>query len=274
LTGNSGDKLILGRWMKTLLLLVTLILSVMSPFSRADTLVLTLGEYPPLDSKNLPHLGLVPRIVSEAFGLEGITVEYKFLPWARAYADSKEGNVNGTLQWLHSEERAKDHYYSDAIMEESNVWFHLQDTAFSWDTFKDLKGKLIGARIGFTYSPEFYQALEDGLFKAIFLETNLQNLKMLYSRRVDVFIENLDVGYYGAHQFSDDNKIELITHHAKPIFVNTSHLLLSKKHLKSRYYLQKFNQGLQRLKASGRYQQFIDESRQLDAANDDAASES
>ncbi len=260
--------------MKTLIILWTLLLSIMAPYSRAETIVLTLGEYPPLDSKQLPHYGLVPRIVTEAFGLEGITVEYEFFPWARAYSESKEGQVNGTLQWFHSEKREKDHYYSDVIMEESNVWFSLKETNFHWDTLESLKGKVVGARIGFTYTPEFYQAIEDGVFEAIFLETNLQNFKMLHSKRIDAFIENLDVGYYGLKQIDDFDKASLVTHHPKPVVVDTTHLLLSKKHVNSPYYLQKFNRGLQSLKASGRYQQFIDESRQLNSVNDDVPRES
>lgn len=249
--------------MRSLLILVIVTLAGVSSLSRAETIILTVGEYPPLDSQTLPHYGLIPRIVTEAFGLEGIAVEYIFLPWARAYSDSKNGLVNGTLQWFHSEERAKAHFYSDAILEESNVWFHLESEDFSWNSYADLKGKLIGARIGFTYSPEFYQAIEDGVFRAIFLESNLQNLKMLFSHRIDAFIENLDVGYYGAREFYEPEQVKLITHHAKAVVTNTSHVLFSKRNPKSEYYLQRFNQGLKRLKVSGRYQEFIDDSRQL-----------
>lgn len=236
----------------------------MSFSSRAETITLTVGEYPPLDSQFLPYFGLIPHIVSEAFALENIDVEYIFLPWARAYSESRKGKVNGTLQWLYSEERAENHFYSNALLEESNVWFHLKDKPFTWETFADLKGKKIGARIGFTYSPEFYQAIDDGVFEALFLSSTLQNLKMLYSRRIDAYIENLDVGYYGVREFYDSEKAKHVTHHKKALLTNSSHLLFSKRNLKSDYFLKKFNRGLKRLKFSGRYQEIVNESRQLE----------
>ena len=52
---------------------------------RAETIVLTTGEYPPFNSVFIKHQGLMPRIVTEAFRVEDIDVLYKFYPWKRAY---------------------------------------------------------------------------------------------------------------------------------------------------------------------------------------------
>jgi len=233
----------------------------------AETLTLSVGEYPPFDSPDLPHQGLIPRIVTEAFRLEGIDVEYTFMPWPRAYAESNEGRVNGTVQWLYSEQRAQEHYYSDPIMEESYVWFHLKRNSFDWQTFDDLKGLSVGARQGFTYSAEFYQAEDSGELDVSMVSSNQQNLDMLFNDRIDVFIEQLDVGYFGILQHYYGKGSQQFTHHPKPIFTKQNHLLLSRQHEESPYYLEKFNKGLKRLKASGELQQYINESRWLVPAN-------
>lgn len=233
----------------------------------AETLTLSVGEYPPFDSPDLPHQGLVPRIVTEAFRLEGIDVEYTFMPWPRAYAESNEGRVNGTVQWLYSEQRAQEHYYSDPIMEESYVWFHLKRNSFDWQTFDDLKGLSVGARQGFTYSAEFYQAKDSGELDVSMVSSNQQNLDMLFNDRIDVFIEQLDVGYFGILQHYYGKGSQQFTHHPKPIFTKQNHLLLSRQLEESPYYLEKFNKGLKRLKASGELQQYINESRWLVPAN-------
>ena len=41
---------------------------------------LTNGEWPPYTSQNLKNYGVFSPIVSEAFELEGMTVEYTFFP--------------------------------------------------------------------------------------------------------------------------------------------------------------------------------------------------
>jgi polar amino acid transport system substrate-binding protein len=229
---------------------------------------LSVGEYPPFDSADLPHQGLIPRIVSAAFLLEGVEVEYVFLPWPRAYEESKSGNVHGTVQWLHSEQRAKEHYYSDPIMEESYVWFHMKKNAFDWHSFDDLKGMTIGARQGFTYIAEFYEAIDSEVISVSMLSNNKQNVDMLFHDRIDAFIEQIDIGYYGISRHYYGRGAELFTHHPKPIFSKQNHLLLSREHKDSLYYLAKFNAGLKRLRASGVLQQFIDESRQLESGKD------
>jgi len=252
------------RCLRLMLLLCTLSV----PHVCAETVTLSVGEYPPFDSADLPHKGLIPRIISAAFMLEGIEVEYVFLPWPRAYEESKSGKVHGTAQWLYSEQRAKEHYYSDPIMEESYVWFYMKKNAFDWHSYDDLKGMTIGARQGFTYNSEFYEAIDNEVISVNMLNSNKQNLDMLFHDRIDVFIEQIDIGYFGVSGHYYGKGAELFTHHPKSIFSKQNHLLLSRVHRESPYYLAKFNKGLKRLRVSGKLQQYIDESRQLELGKD------
>lgn len=250
--------------MQRCLRLMLLVCTLTAPYLCAETVTLSVGEYPPFDSADLPHQGLIPRIVSAAFLLEGVKVEYVFLPWPRAYEESKSGSMHGTVQWLYSEKRAEEHYYSDPIMEESYVWFHMKKNAFEWQSFDDLKGMTIGARQGFTYTTEFYDAIDSDVISVSMLSNNKQNLDMLFHERIDVFIEQIDIGYFGISRHYYGKSAELFTHHPKPIFSKQNHMLLSREHKESPYYLAKFNKGLKRLRASGELQQYIDESRQLE----------
>lgn len=249
--------------MQRCLRLILMVFTCLGSYASAETLTLSLGEYPPFDSPDLPHQGLIPRIVTEVFRLEGVEVEYVFMPWPRAYEESKQGKVHGTVQWLYSAQRAGEHHFSDPIMEESYVWFYMKKNAFDWQSFEDLKGKAIGARQGFTYNPEFHQGIEDSSLDVSMLGNNKQNLDMLFNDRIDVFIEQLDVGYFGISHHYYGKGSQQFTHHPKIIFTKQNHLLLSKQHEDSPYYIDKFNKGLKRLKASGKFQQYVNESRQL-----------
>ena len=243
--------------------LILLVFTCCSCYVCAETLTLSVGEYPPLDSPDLPHNGLIPRIVTAAFRLEGVEVEYKFMPWPRAYEESKEGRVHGTVQWLYSAQREEEHYFSDPIMEESYVWFYLKKNTFEWQDFEDLTGMTIGARQGFTYNTEFYQARDNGTIDVKMLGSNKQNLDMLFNDRIDVFIEQLDVGYFGILDNYYGKGSQQFSHHPKPVFIKENHLLLSRQFEDNPTYIDKFNKGLKRLKASGKFQQYVDESRQL-----------
>jgi len=56
-----------------------------STFSWAgEAIRLTTGEFVPFTSKSLKYNGVISRIVTEAFALEGGEVEYGWYPWKRA----------------------------------------------------------------------------------------------------------------------------------------------------------------------------------------------
>ena len=67
-------------------------------FSQESIRIVT-GEYPPYLSKHLKYNGVGLRIIKESFALEGIKVEYSFVPWARAFRFVKNGKFDAE-KWL------------------------------------------------------------------------------------------------------------------------------------------------------------------------------
>ncbi len=227
-----------------------------------ETIILSTGEYPPYNSESLLYKGLVPRIVTEAFRLAGVTVEYIFYPWKRAYIMSANGELDGTIQWLYSSDREADHYYSDAIMEERFVWFHLDSEPFSWVDLNDLEGLIIGAVSGYTYTEEFYNAVDENRIQVDFASTSLQNISKLQYKRIQVFLENIDIGNHLLNTHFSAQTINSITYHETPFISDNSYLLLSRINPESRRLLELFNDGLKKLKENGHYEKYIQESRQ------------
>lgn len=251
--------------MQWLLLIIIGLFSLLNTANARETVVLTTGEFPPLNSATLKHQGLMPHLVREAFRLEAIDVEFKFYPWSRAYLESRDGNVNGTIQWFYSAKRLQEHYYSDPVLEERFVWFHLKTTMFDWQQLSDIDSDTrIGAMRGFTYTKAFYQAIENGKLSVQFISKHQQAFGMLQLKRIDIFPENIDVGYFKIQQNFPPKIAEQFTHHPTPFITTRNHLLLSRKHPDSFRLLKLFNRGLAKLKASGRYDQFIKESRRGD----------
>lgn len=124
---------------------VCALLAGLTTISHAEEVVkLTNGEWPPFTSKDLKHYGVYSHIVSEAFALEGVTVEYGFFPWARGYNYVKEGNWDGSVTWAPTPDKEKDVWFSDQVFLHTKVFFHLKSFPFDWNTIEDLKGLQIG----------------------------------------------------------------------------------------------------------------------------------
>ena len=61
---------------------------------------LTNGEWAPYTSASMPGGGIMSQIITEAFALSGIKVDYVYLTsWKRAYILAAKGRYDGSLTW-------------------------------------------------------------------------------------------------------------------------------------------------------------------------------
>lgn len=84
-----------------------------------------------------------------------------------------------------------------------------------------------------------------------------QNFRMLLAGRIDVFPVTREVGYYILKTRFTPEEAAAVTHHPVPIYRTGFYLVLSRANVGNRQKMQKFNAGLRRLKASGRYDQIL-----------------
>lgn len=228
----------------------------------ANSIRLSSGEWPPYTSENLPHSGLASRIVTEAFALKGITVEYGYFPWARSLKLAQDGEWDGSLIWHKSPDREQDFYFSEPVVTGQNVFFHLKSHNFDWKEMKDLAGQHIGATIDYDYGEAFAQAEKAGQITVERVSSDEQNFRKLLAGRIDIFPLDLDVGLAMLRQNFTPEEVAQITYHPLPIESYPYSLILSKKVPRNAELIVLFNAGLKELIDSGKMQQFIDESRQ------------
>lgn len=253
--------------------LITLLIVFLQPQVNANDLTvnLTAGNYPPYQAQDLKHYGVISRIVTEAFALEGVTVNYTFLPWKRAYPYILEGKLDGVGYATKKKEREAHFYFSDPIFQKKRVFFHFKDYAFEWRTIEDLQDIKIGALSGYSYSHEFDTAVDTGLLTIQRVETHKQNIRRLLTKnRIDLALTTIDQGYDVLQKFFPD-KIDQITFHPKPLHSPDMHLMRSKKVAKNKELIVLFNRGLAKLKSSGQLDQFFQESQQGDYLNADTS---
>lgn len=220
-------------------------------------LTISAGEWPPFLSESLPHQGVVAHLIRDIFAEAGFSVSFTFLPWARAYHDTANGKYAATAVWMLAEERTKDFLYSAPVLSEQFVLFHLKQRHFDWQQLTDLRGLLIGGGLGYSYGPAFDQALDNKVFKMSRVSSVEQNFRRLAAGRIDVFAEEISVGYHTLnHQLPE--LAAVISHHPRPLLINQSFLLFPQNNPDTAQLLQVFNQQLLLFRQSGRYQSYFD----------------
>lgn len=240
-------------------LVLGLLLGISGPTTKAETIKIALFEYPPFLAEKATGYGLEPQVVSAAFKQVNIDVKYTFLPPGRALLVAANGDFQATLGWVKTEERERDFYFSEPIAEAPLVFFHLKNFPFSWNTYDDLEGVLIGTVIKYNYGDEFETALKAGKIQIDEAGKDESNFKKLLLGRNAITPVNLYVGYYLLQETFGPATAKLFTHHPLPLKISVHHVLFPKalKESFSRSVL--FNQGLQKIKDSGEYKKILDE---------------
>jgi polar amino acid transport system substrate-binding protein len=235
--------------------LLCFLLTSLALHARAEVLTLSSGEWPPYLSESLPHKGVLSRIVSEAFALEGVEVRYLFRPWPRSLAEARSGEVQGSLVWSEGtpgSARNRDFFFSKAVYKGKSVFFQRKDHQITWTNFRDLDRLRIGGVQGYDYLFENVSGLR--IDRAPSEELGL---RMLLAGRFDIFPASADVGMFVLRTRFTDAEASRISVHPKAYNTTSYHLILPKSLRTSQRYLKIFNKGLKRLKKSGRYAKYL-----------------
>ncbi len=240
--------------MKIRIILIFLLLCTSRGVFAEETVHITTGEWPPWISEKLNHYGVISQIITDAYKSEGITVEFKFFPWKRAYFMARQGKADATAIWFYSRERNKDFFYSDPVVDANDSFFYLKSNPFEWKSLDDLKGLRIGGILGYTYTEEFYAAEKAKKIQVVWSATEKTCLERLLKGQNHIVAMDVQVANHLLRTSFSPEEAALVTHHEKPLRKGPVSLLFPRKNEKeSKRLLKIFNRGLGRLKKSGKY---------------------
>lgn len=241
-----------------LLLLVASVGALQAQTDDEQSLVLTTGGWPPFLAEDLQENGFIAHLITDIFAEHDIEVEYRFMPWARAYQEAASGSADGTAVWMDQADRHEDFLYSDPVLEETFVFFHLEDKTFDWSDFEDLQGLLMGGVYGYSYGTGFDRAKEKGLFEVDWVSDEHLNLQKLLRGRIDLYPQEVSVGQANIQAALSPEEAERIVYHPRPLHNDYSFLLISRAHPQAEELVQLFNETLEAFRASGRYDAYFD----------------
>lgn len=258
-TGESSHHLLSGALVTFISLVMTSLFAsnvlAATNFQTSDApaqkILVSTGEWSPLISAQKTGYGPISTVITEAFAVSGIEVEFRFFPWKRALQEVRSGRVVASSAWRKTNDRQQEFLFSNGVYDNLNVFFHLKSRNFDWHNLSDLKHYYLGAALGYAYSEDFEKAEERGDFEVFRVNKERSLVEMLLTQRIDAFPANREVGLQLIRSQTPEAFDQYVIH-PKPISKSPLHLVFGKGQ-RNQALLKKFNAGLQQLKQSGRY---------------------
>lgn len=237
--------------MYKLIIIVLLPLWVHSCWAAPLQIELANGEWPPLLGENLPNKGYASQIVSRAFALEKVKVNYKFYPWKRSLEEARVGKVAGTLLWSSNADREKDFLLSQPVYRSRTVLFFHRDRPLIWQNLEDLKGGRFGITNGYSYGKTWETLLHEHVLIGDQANTDTQNFAKLLAKRIDGFPCEEVVGIDLIRHQLGANALQVVNISPKTVHEQPMYLLISRKSPGAEELIRRFNRGLAKMQHSG-----------------------
>ncbi|MGL1934940.1 MAG: transporter substrate-binding domain-containing protein [Fibrobacterales bacterium] len=233
-------------------LLSIVLLCVLGVFSNGVVRFAIQNDYPPYLTEKEDDGGLYTELVTAAYAEVGYSVEYHFVPWARALHGTKAGLYDVVLGLYYTKEREEFFLYSNPIDTLKVFFFKKITNDFEYTDLQSLKGLYIGVGRGYANSSAFDKATHFTRVEAV---SNTDNFTRLAKERLDLVVENEGVGY--RLLLDVENGQSIVPIHP-PLEVHLSHVGVSKKSKHAKRHLKAFNRGLAAIKNNGKYRRIFE----------------
>lgn len=230
-------------------------------FSQGENLLMVTLEHPPHSfSVHGKVTGASTELLQQVLTQMGYTPDFQILPWQRAQAMIETGEAAGIYTYTQTPQRLAAAYFSNPVSFTSDVLFKRKSDAVTWKSFADLRPYRVGASERYNYPIDFLEAAKRGEFALEYVygeNANLQNLKKLKERRIDLFICNPDVcGFIIKTKAPELDDLDHIPHLIAPL--RSFHVGFSKKWPKARAIRDEFNNVFDEMLNSGKLRQIYD----------------
>jgi len=196
--------------------------------------------------------GIGVQIATEAFRQVGLEAEYIFLPWRRARDAALYCGVDASLGWWKSNTRMTNFNYSAPLFSERVVFFYNIENPIDWRHIEDVAHLKIGVTLGYHMVEFLKPVVREGGGKLEIVDSDLNNMRKLINKRIDVFACSETVGLYLLQQHFTPDETKNVSFHPRTVYEGGLHMIISKTHPTGMRLMQRFNTGLQELRKSGR----------------------
>jgi len=199
--------------------------------------------------------GYIIDVMRAIFEPQGITIDYKLMPWNRSVIAVENGEINAVVG-AYAEDVKGFILPKEAVDYSSEAFFKLVGNPWEFNGINSLESQSLGYMLDYATNPELITYFEktQGSTKVQLiggdnpLETNI---KKLLAGRVTLILDNYSVVKYKLKEMNiGSDKIVFAGYFDKekrPMYV-----AFSPKHANSKKYAEIFDKGFRELKANGK----------------------
>jgi len=239
---------------------LTIILSI-TLFADSKIIRLTADEYCPHNcEEQSPHQGYLVDLATEAFKLHGYHVEYSVeKSWQDAIKLSRVGEYNGIVGT--SKTDAPDFIFPKTGMGEfDNCYVSRSNNPWKYSNIHSLKKQRLGAITGYGYGEQlnnYITQYKNDPLKIQFVSGNnaiKYSLTKLKQGKIDIYVDDCRVLTYNLSKRNDRAMFKIS---GKMNEVDTLFIAFNPKDPNSQKYADMLDNGLSKLKKSGRYKEIL-----------------
>jgi len=200
--------------------------------------------------------GIELDIVREALALKNHTLIINYMPLSRMPGSFVLGDVDAVMTDFGTDLSALNGHYAEPVILFNNRFYSLKDRNLQISKPSDIKGLSIVAFPG--AQKRFPEWLKDAQAEGLYHEIKVQKLQilLLFAGRYDLVLSDKVVFQYFFSQQLKNNNLQAKPLSEHDVFVERP--LDYRPVFKSQKVRDDFNEGLQVLKSSGRYQEIFD----------------
>ncbi|MCH2163382.1 MAG: transporter substrate-binding domain-containing protein [Marinovum sp.] len=239
--------------------------------TRSKINLLTADDYAPFTDRNILNGGLVTEVVHKAME-KAAPSEGFAIHWVNDWSAHLEPMLSNALldlgfPWLQpdcqadpSQYRCENFYFSEPMFEMLILLFTNKSNPIQFNTDSDMLGKTLCRPAGyFTHDLDKNgrRWLADNLINLERPTTVGDCFEMLAEGKVDAVALNEFTGRQAIADLGLADRIEIVQ--TRPLSIEGLHVVVHKTHPQAQYMLETINNGLSEIKASGTYQQVINQ---------------
>ena len=218
------------------------------------TIQLATINWEPYTGEALPAQGFFSELVTESLMREGYHVEFKYYPWPRALAYTKNGHVHGLMDAYWKKDRIQFLEYPDVVWKVKEEFITLRGNPVTYTgTLASLKGFAIGVLRGSAQAEELKVA---GL-QTEEIAHQVQNVKKLLEKHINAVLMPKSVFFYHLEQIAPQFDRTRIVILKPPYKIYDMYVAFSKQKPGCKQLTADFNKGLYRIKADGTYEKIL-----------------
>jgi len=235
-----------------------LVFSLVAGTAYSATLTVRADNWPPYNGvPTAKNPGYMIEVLKEIFEPQGIMVDYQLMPWTRACNDVNAGKYDAVVGTDKSE-NSNMVFPKESFGNMVSTMFVRNDSTWRYAGVESLAGKRLGVIDGYSYSEELDPYIEKNKGSKVFAATGDDALpmliKMLQAGRIDVLVDDANVMRFTMAGLGTKNIVAAgkVDNEATALEFG-----LSNKSKTSADYARKFDEGINKLRASGRLAEIL-----------------